>query len=191
MTRAILAAIVFTLALFGTVKADAKTTWKHVVADGSLYSVRMVNGKEVRRVRLGVAGRARKYKGRHVRLPRVRDKSTQRERTAFGLPYAVRRGAVVRCLPAGLHAFLRRVQAICGRVTVISGHRPGSRVRGTGSVSLHASCRAADYQIADRACALRVARSFPGGHSTDYHAVSPNHFHVSYARGGREWGARF
>lgn len=91
--------------------------------------------------------------------------------------------------PVELRTFLNRVQDTCGTVTVISGFRPGARVAGSGRVSLHASGKAVDYQIKDTVCALKVAKGWPGGHSTDYSRV--NHFHISWAPGSGEWKRRF
>jgi len=89
-----------------------------------------------------------------------------------------------------LVGFVRKVQSQCGPVTIISGCRKNAVVAGTRIRSCHADCKALDYQIKDTACALRVARTFRGGHSTD-HDSAPNakHFHASLCP--REMGARF
>jgi hypothetical protein len=92
-------------------------------------------------------------------------------------------------LPMPLQDALRRVAAACAGFRVTSACRPGATVAGTNRTSLHASCRAADFQVANYACAYAVLRGFPGGVSTDAHRVA--HIHVSYAPGSGEWGARF
>lgn len=109
-------------------------------------------------------------------------------RTPFGTDITTR--VSLQGIPSELTGFLKRVQAQCGKVTVISGYRR-TGVPGT----CHAKHQALDYQIADPSCAMKVARSFRGGHSTDYYGVQaisrgmPAHFHVSNC--GREMGARF
>jgi uncharacterized protein YcbK (DUF882 family) len=50
-----------------------------------------------------------------------------------------------KCLPGSLKARLAEVQRKFGSVRVVSTHRPGARIRGTGRASLHASCRAVDF----------------------------------------------
>lgn len=93
------------------------------------------------------------------------------------------------CLPDQLKAALAKVQAACPGFNVISANRPGSRVRGSGRTSLHASCQAADITVSKWSCASRVLKDFPGGMSTDPERVG--HIHVSMARGSREYGSRF
>jgi hypothetical protein len=91
-------------------------------------------------------------------------------------------------VPSIIQSFLAAVQSQCGSVKVISGHRPGARVAGSGIVSCHATGQAADYTISSPACALRVAAGYQHlGHSNDYGRVA--HFHVSSC--AREAGMRF
>ena len=89
--------------------------------------------------------------------------------------------------------WVRKVASACSGTKVISVCRPGARVRGTGRTSLHASCRAIDFQVASPSCAWGVLNKkgdrFPGGMSNDYARVK--HFHVSWAKGSGEWSARF
>jgi hypothetical protein len=98
-------------------------------------------------------------------------------------------GAATSALPTPLQDALRRVGAACAGFRVTSACRPGATVAGTNRASLHASCRAADFQVANYACAYAVLRGFPGGVSMDARRVA--HIHVSYAPGSGEWGARF
>ena len=91
------------------------------------------------------------------------------------------------CMPAALKAALARIKSACGRVQVISGHRPGARVAGSGRPSYHASCRAVDFH-APRACALRVLAGWNGGLGT--YSGRMTHIHldtgpqVRFAHGG-------
>ena len=52
------------------------------------------------------------------------------------------------CLPAPLKQALADVQSRFGAVEVVSTHRPGARISGTGHRSLHASCQAVDFRPA-------------------------------------------
>lgn len=92
--------------------------------------------------------------------------------------------------PPELILFLNKVEQACGQVLAISGLR-NTKVRGTKRVSLHAKGLAIDYQVADTTCALMQAKDFKGGHTTDYTKVTPNHFHISWAPGSREYGKKF
>ena len=109
--------------------------------------------------------------------------------TPFGVVLRLRGNVSTTKLPKPLRTFLVRVQEKCAGFKVVSACRPGARVAGSGRPSLHASCQAADYQVRKPACALQLAKGWPGGHSVDYRAV--NHFHASWSPKGREWKARF
>jgi hypothetical protein len=85
-----------------------------------------------------------------------------------------------------LAAKAREIVASCGS-RVISGVRH-SYVAGTRLVSLHASGRAVDIS-GNPKCIYRALVGSSGGYSTDY--ARAKHVHISYAPGGREWGARF
>jgi hypothetical protein len=98
-------------------------------------------------------------------------------------------GVTSSALPSQLQNILHQVAAACAGFRVTSACRPGATVAGTNRTSLHASCRAADFQVGNYACAYAVLRGFPGGVSMDAHRVA--HIHVSYAPGSGEWGARF
>lgn len=52
----------------------------------------------------------------------------------------------VSCLPDQLRKRLSQIEARWGKVEIISTHRPGARVRGTGRPSRHASCQAVDFR---------------------------------------------
>ena len=49
------------------------------------------------------------------------------------------------CLPGVLKQRLSQIRSRFGSISVISTHRKGARIRGTGKASYHASCRAADF----------------------------------------------
>lgn len=49
------------------------------------------------------------------------------------------------CMPGELRSVISRISAKFGPVQVISTHRPGARIRGSGKSSYHASCRAVDF----------------------------------------------
>ena len=49
------------------------------------------------------------------------------------------------CLPGVLKSRLAQVRKRCGAITVVSTHRPGARINGSGKQSFHAQCRAADF----------------------------------------------
>lgn len=49
------------------------------------------------------------------------------------------------CLPGVLKAKLSQIRQKFGPVSIVSTHRPGARIRGSGKRSYHASCRAVDF----------------------------------------------
>ncbi len=49
------------------------------------------------------------------------------------------------CMPGALSAKLKQIRAKFGPVQVISTHRRGARIAGSGRPSYHASCRAVDF----------------------------------------------
>jgi hypothetical protein len=49
------------------------------------------------------------------------------------------------CLPSGLKAKLNQIREKFGPVKIVSTHRPGARIAGSGKRSYHASCRAVDF----------------------------------------------
>jgi hypothetical protein len=66
------------------------------------------------------------------------------------------------CTPAHLTSALKQVEAQCGAAKIVSAHRPGARIRGTGHVSQHSFCNgtngAIDAVFSNRACALSALR---------------------------------
>lgn len=49
------------------------------------------------------------------------------------------------CLPTVLKTRLAQIQSRFGAIQIVSAHRPGARINGSGSSSYHASCRAVDF----------------------------------------------
>jgi hypothetical protein len=84
----------------------------------------------------------------------------------------------------------KQVEAQCGSAKIVSAHRPGARIRGTGRVSQHASCDgthgAIDVVFSNRACALSALRK------TSYTILtygSSSHVHIG-TDGWRNGNAR-
>lgn len=63
----------------------------------------------------------------------------------FTLPAAPAQAASEGCLPGVLKAKLNEIRKKFGPIKVISTHRPGAKIRGSGKRSYHASCRAVDF----------------------------------------------
>jgi hypothetical protein len=81
------------------------------------------------------------------------------------------------CLPAPLKQALADVQSRFGAVEVVSTHRPGARISGTGHRSLHASCQAVDFRPARGtygAVASYLRTNWQGGVGT----YSSGHIHI-------------
>src|SRR5262245_60076109 len=83
------------------------------------------------------------------------------------------------CTPGHLQSALKQVEAQCGSAKIISAHRPGARIRGTGHISQHALCDgthgAIDAVFANRACALSALRK------TNYTIITygrSSHIHI-------------
>lgn len=53
--------------------------------------------------------------------------------------------ASTSCLPGSLKSKLAQIRAKFGPIRVVSAHRPGARIAGSGKRSYHASCRAVDF----------------------------------------------
>jgi uncharacterized protein YcbK (DUF882 family) len=49
------------------------------------------------------------------------------------------------CLPGVLKQRLSQIRSRYGSISVVSTHRPGAKIRGSGKPSYHGSCRAADF----------------------------------------------
>ena len=83
------------------------------------------------------------------------------------------------CLPASVRGALVQVQKRFGHIQVVSTHRPGARIAGSGRQSYHASCRAADFSAPSGKHAAVVAwlkSNFSGGVGT--YSCSMHHIHI-------------
>ncbi len=49
------------------------------------------------------------------------------------------------CLPGVIKSRLSQVRSRFGKISVVSTHRPGATIRGTGKPSYHGACRAVDF----------------------------------------------
>jgi hypothetical protein len=88
-----------------------------------------------------------------------------------------------------LAAKVREIIGACG-TKVVSAHRPGARIAGSGHASLHARYPAEAVDVAgDPKCVYARLKGWKGGYSTDYAAV--RHIHISLASDRRERGVRF
>lgn len=85
-----------------------------------------------------------------------------------------------------LAAKAREIQEACGSKVISSVRR--TRIRGTRTMSLHASGQAVDMS-GNPECMYERLSGWSGGYSVDYARM--RHIHISYSDGGREWGARF
>ncbi len=85
-----------------------------------------------------------------------------------------------------LAVMARKLVAVCG-ARVTSGVRR-TYVRGTRKRSQHWTGQAVDI-VGNPRCMYPMLAKWPGGYSTDYTRVKPNHLHLSW--GGREHGKRF
>lgn len=88
------------------------------------------------------------------------------------------------CMPAALRAKLNEIESKFGPVQVISAHRPGARIAGSGRVSLHASCRAVDFNPPPgkyQQVANWLKANHNGGVGT--YSCGMNHIHID--TGGR------
>lgn len=85
----------------------------------------------------------------------------------------------VGCLPGALKQRLAQIQQKFGSVRVISTHRSGARIAGSGRRSLHASCRAVDFHAPRGQHAKVVAwlKSTHGGGVGTY-SCGMNHIHI-------------
>ena len=108
---------------------------------------------------------------RRMAEPQVQRGHRQRQRHAGG------NSVSTACLPPALKSALAGVQSRFGPVTVVSAHRRGARIRGSGRTSLHASCQAVDFRPAPgtyAAVASHLRSTWHGGLGT----YSAGHIHI-------------
>lgn len=83
------------------------------------------------------------------------------------------------CLPGSVKAKLAQIRSKFGSVRVISTHRPGARIAGSGKRSYHASCRAVDFHAPRGKYKQVVAwlkRNHSGGVGT--YSCGMHHIHI-------------
>jgi uncharacterized protein YcbK (DUF882 family) len=83
------------------------------------------------------------------------------------------------CLPSSVKSALWEVQKRFGKITVVSTHRPGARIAGSGRQSYHASCRAVDFKAPSgkhSAVVSWLKSNFSGGVGT--YSCSMHHIHI-------------
>jgi peptidase M15-like protein len=83
------------------------------------------------------------------------------------------------CLPGSVKAKLAQIRAKFGPVRIVSTHRPGARIAGSGKRSYHASCRAVDFHAPRgkyRQVVAWLKRSHSGGVGT--YSCGMNHIHI-------------
>ena len=97
--------------------------------------------------------------------------------SSVALPSARSASTDTGCLPASLKGALADVEAKFGPVEVVSTHRPGARIAGSGHRSLHANCQAVDFRPARGtygAVASYLRANWQGGVGT----YSSGHIHI-------------
>jgi uncharacterized protein YcbK (DUF882 family) len=83
------------------------------------------------------------------------------------------------CLPGSVKSALSSIQSRFGSISIVSTHRSGARIAGTGQRSLHADCRAADFKVNSGNYSRVVAwleSNFPGGVGT--YSCGMHHIHI-------------
>ncbi len=83
------------------------------------------------------------------------------------------------CLPASLKNTIAKLNRKFGRIKIISSHRPGARIAGSGRMSYHASCRAVDFHPPKgkyRAVVAWLKKHHRGGLGT--YSCGMHHIHI-------------
>jgi uncharacterized protein YcbK (DUF882 family) len=93
--------------------------------------------------------------------------------------------ASASCLPSTVKDRLTEIERRFGKVTIISAFRKGARIAGSGSPSLHASCRAVDFKVArnQSAAAAWLKANHAGGVGT--YTCAMHHIHIDDGRRAR------
>ncbi|KUO62807.1 MAG: hypothetical protein APF80_03770 [Alphaproteobacteria bacterium BRH_c36] len=83
------------------------------------------------------------------------------------------------CLPSAVKAKLAQIRAKFGSISIVSAHRPGARIAGSGKRSYHASCRAVDFH-APRGKHSQVVAWLKANHSggVGTYSCGMNHIHI-------------
>jgi Peptidase M15 len=83
------------------------------------------------------------------------------------------------CLPASLKSKLAEIRSKFGPIRIVSTHRPGARIAGSGKRSYHASCRAVDFNAPSGQYGKVVAwlkQNHSGGVGT--YSCGMHHIHI-------------
>lgn len=83
------------------------------------------------------------------------------------------------CLPGSVKAKLAQIRAKVGPVRIVSTHRRGARISGSGKRSYHASCRAVDFHAPRgkyRQLVAWLKRTHSGGVGT--YSCGMHHIHI-------------
>ena len=99
--------------------------------------------------------------------------------TSFVLASAPSHAARTSCLPGSVKAKLAQIRAKFGPIRIVSTHRPGARIAGSGKRSYHASCRAVDFHAPRGKYKQVVAwlkRNHSGGVGT--YSCGMHHIHI-------------
>ena len=157
---------------------DVFATQKNVVKGAPMRGQSLVEAPSFKLNRQS-ARRAARQVPRQRGWPQLGENSA---RSRSQEPKATRIGALV----SPLAAKVREIASSCGS-SVVSALRH-THIANTRTVSLHASGQAVDMK-GNPKCIYQHLAGWPGGYSTDYRRMQ--HVHISYSRGGREWGLRF
>lgn len=98
-------------------------------------------------------------------------------------------GSAHACLPSDLQNRLSQVRSNFGAIQVISTHRPGATIAGTGKPSYHRWCRAVDFRPPPGKYAAVVAW-LHANHNGGVGTYSTGHIHIDngpYVRFSRGW----
>lgn len=120
---------------------------------------------------------------------------------AFAKPHHHGGGGESGCIPSSLRSTLAEVKQRFGHVEVISAHRPGATISGSGRRSLHADCRAVDFNPPPGKYKQVVAwlhanhRGGVGTYSCGMHHIHIDngptvHFHKCEGGGGGRYASR-
>ena len=106
---------------------------------------------------------------------------------AFGITFLLSQSldvhaASTSCLPSSLKSRLNQLKSKYGGLHVISAHRKGARIRGSGRRSKHASCKAVDFKIGNKWAAYKwLSKNHNGG--VGVYSGNCSHIHIDI--GGR------
>ncbi|MCH9807489.1 MAG: DUF882 domain-containing protein [Alphaproteobacteria bacterium] len=99
--------------------------------------------------------------------------------SGLSLTAAPSSAAATGCLPGSVKAKLAQIRSKFGPVRIVSTHRPGARIAGSGKRSYHASCRAVDFHPPrgkHRQVAAWLKRNHSGGVGT--YSCGMHHIHI-------------